>query len=77
MVIDFSHQEYKACVLFRFGRRPMLLLSLALLVVTSSLAAFAPGFYTFVMLRFLMAFAGTGAWQTAFVLGKAKQLVYF
>lgn len=52
----------------KFGRRLTMLVAAVIQVVSSILAAFAPNYIIFIMLRFLIAFSVSGVFECGFVL---------
>lgn len=55
---------------FRYGRRTIILIGLAAQVIFGVGAAFAPNFYIYVMLRFVVGMTVSAVIMNAFVLGE-------
>lgn len=60
----------------RYGRRIVILVSLTIQAVFGTGAAFAPNFYTYVALRFMVGTSISGVIMNAFVLGKCTAVFH-
>ena len=57
-------------ILFRYGRKNPLIASIVLQVLAGIMTAFIPGYYLFLLLRFIDALATGGMMVTSFVICK-------
>ena len=65
---------FVGCILFgwasdKFGRRPTMLVAIAIQIVSTIITAFSVNYIMFVFFRFLVAFSVAGVFECGFVLG--------
>ena len=63
------------CVCCSLGRKVAWYLSLVLMIVSGSSAAFMPNYWLFVTLRLLVGAASTGVFTCGFVISKSRDVV--